>query len=345
MGMTIRTTWSKGQWIPLLILGVMLLTVPATAVADEEPDEEVGVEKLRTANDAFDDGDFETAYEYYVEAYDILEVPLIKYRMGQTADILGMAPEAVAHYEAYREIGEDEEFLERIDDALPSLRRNLPATVELVTEPDEVVITIDGEEIGTTPETFEYPAGDVEIALERDGYESATLEESLAAGETHQLEATLDASDGPAPMADVDDPGPQPDVDPDDGPSLGLWGWTSTGLGASILALGGVMSFFQADTTAQVNEFDRRQQAQQTDSQQDWDELRERQQGLRDDAQNYYQAATGAYIAGGILTATGLGILAYDAFSGDEAPAEGEGLSFDVGFGPSGGFIGIDGRF
>lgn len=351
---------SKGLIVAVVAM-LGLFVAPAVATADEAPaDEDEGLVNLRTANDAFDDEEFDEAYEYYVKAYEILEIPEIKYRMGQTAEKTDRVEMAVDHYEAYREIGEDEEFLGRIDESLPKLRDRLPASLEVVTDPDGARVVVDDgetrEEVGQAPVVVERPPGDVEIRLELEDYDSKTVDRQLEPGGDVLVEATLEpVDDEPVAEAETDD---EPDAEPDeeldeelaepmaaqpevDDSSLGVWGWTSTGLGASILALGGVMSIFQYQTTQEVNEFERETSG----SPADWQQQRQDQDRLRDDAESYHQAATGAYIAGGLLTTAGLSVLMYDAFSSDDQESSEPGVRLRGGVQSEGGFIGIDGRF
>lgn len=349
--------FSKGM-IAALIAVLGLCVVPATVAADEAPDdEEQGLINLRTANDAFDEEDFDEAYQYYVKAYEILEIPEIKYRMGQTAQKTDRVERAVQYYEEYREEGEDEEFLSRIEEELPILRAQLPATLEVVTDPEGARVVVadlqdeTDEEFGQSPAVVEHAPGDIEVRLELEDYETETFEKHLEPGADELLEATLAPVDDEEPVAEEDDEEPvaeepeavamDPDVDDDAG--ISVWGWTSTGLGASILALGGVMSIFQYQTTQEVNEFERR--GDEGEMPGDWEQRRADQEALRNDAESYHQAATGAYIAGGVLTAAGLGVLAFDAFSGDDDEAAEAGLRLQTGIQSDGGFIGIDGRF
>ena len=344
---------SVSTTIAIAVSAMMLLSVvavPSMAAADEEGTEEEGLQFLRTANDAFDDQDFDRAYEYYTQAYEILEVPQIKYRMGQTADEIGEVERAVEHYEAYREIGDDEEFLGRIDEALPELREQLMATVEIITEPEGAVVSIrdaDGQdqELGASPQTYRGEAGDVAIEVELEGYRDFATEETVEAGETRELDVELEPESVGDDEPQTVDMAPPSDVDERDS-SYTTWGWTSTAIGTSILAVGGVMSYFQADTTRQVNDFDRSEVlAGAGGDPEAWDAARSEQRSLRNDALNYHRTAIGAYIAGGLLTATGLGLLGYDAFFGDD-DTDDEGLvEVRGGVDSDGGFIGVGGRF
>lgn len=306
----------------------------------EEYDREDGLRFLRDGTDAFEEENFEAAYENYTKAFEVLAEPIVMYRMGETAEKLGDIRSAVEHYEHYQAIGDDEEFLDDIEASLPELRSRVPALVEITTDPAGATVTVYepgeqvGTEVGTTPVTAEPKPGEIDIELTLEGYETERVELALESGDEQVVDRQLTASTDPAVAEPIDAPDAEPEGE------LGLWGWTSTGLGAAIVAFGGVMSFFQHDTTQQVNEFDR---AAHSDADADQrDQLRTDQERLRGDAESYYRAAMGSYIAGGLLTAAGLGMLMYDGFgSGDD---DGEiSLRWSAGFG--GGIVGIEGRY
>lgn len=325
-----------------LMVAVGLLMSPAMAFGEEEPTEADGLEKLRTANDAFDDEDFDTAYEYYVKAHEILGESMIKYRMGQTAEKTDRVERAIKHYEAYREVGDDEEFLGRIDDALPELRERAVVTVELTTDPEGAMVTIiddeTEEELGESPQTVERVPGAFEVKFELEDYATKRVEKEAGAGDELAVEVELAEADAEE-IAELED---LQDVDVDDGPAFGVWGFSSAGVGVGLLALGGVMTFFQMDATNEVNELDRG--THEAASPDEWQQVRQQQQDLRDDANNYHRIAMSAYVAGGVLTAAGLGLVVFDMVGGgDEQPAAQVGVNGGVG--PGGGMVTIDGRF
>lgn len=367
--------WRSIKWMATIVACAMMASVvaPSVAVADQAD----GLEALRDANDAFDEENFEEAYDNYEKAYEILGVEMIKYRLGQTAEQLGWAERAIDHYEVYREIGDDEEFLSRIDDALPELREQIQVTVEVISEPEGATVSVE-EPAGEyddvqTPAQWTMEPGQLAMTLRLEGYEDKSLEEVLEAGEEFVWEATLtekeqEADEEPEPVAEIEVPDDEveevkeeveeikeekpaemadfEDVEDLDEPdsSLRLWGWTSTGVGISLLAFGGVMSVFQSRTTDEVNELDRASAGAQTESFEERQELRHEQQALRDDAQTYYRLSTGAYITGGVLTAAGAGLLLHSALGSTKEGTD-EGLSIQGGISSEGGVVGIGGRF
>lgn len=364
---------AKGVMVCIVAV-LAMVCVPTVAMAEEEPadeeetageaEEELDEEEirrqaarfLRIANDAFDDENYERAYDHYVKAYDLLQEPMMMYRMGQTAQKIGEITEAVEHYQTYRDIGDDEEYLTRIEDELPDLLEKLPVTIEVTSEPEgaQIVAVDTDEEIGQTPQTVEVEPGDVHLALRLQGYEGAELQQEFSAGDDHHWEAVLERDETEMEMVEAEEeledelepmemhPSVKEPVEVEevDDSSLAMWGWTSAGLGVSMLALGGVMTYFQIDTTDEVNEFDR--------GAVEWEERQQRRselESLRDDARTYHRLAMVSFISGGVLAATGAGILVYDAMGSDDSPGD-TGMSLQAGVGPDGSVIGgLRGRF
>ncbi len=335
----------KGQlamWVVIVLMGLMV----STPLMAEEDQREEGLQALRSANDAFDEEDFEQAYESYSKAFEILGIAQIKYRMGQSAHLRGEARKAVEHYEAYLEIGDDEEFVGRIEEALPELRAQLVTEVEVVTVPEgaEVVGRDGGEEVarGVAPTTWELEIAEVELEANLEGYDSA--QETLALDGESQVRWEVELSEA-APEDDErvsDEPVMAHPAEVEDSSTRVMMGWTSTGVGVSILALGGVMSLLQSSATDDVNDFDRAAASANTQTYAERQVLRNEQEALRQDADNYHRAAMSAYVAGGVLTAAGLGILMSDWLSSDDEERD---LSIDAGVSSEGGFFGVRGHF
>lgn len=365
--------WSMTAKSVPLYLGLMvaLVVAPMSVMAEEQAEEvdeaqedeaqedeasddydtrRAALLKIRAGNDAFDDEEYQEAYDNYASAYELLQEPLVMYRMGQSAELLGEASAAVDHYLEYREIGgDDEEFLARIDAALPDLKEQLRATVEITSEPEGAAIIVIGPEdaqeteVGVTPDTIRVDPGTVQISLRLDGYEEATLHEELDRKQEHSWDATLSEVQEQEEVAEVQELPAAEDSGEVSDSNMSMWGWTSVGLGVSMLALGGTMTMFQRDATEQVNDFDRGAAGAAAQSQEERDTLRAEQEALRSDAETYHRVAMGSYIAGGLLTAAGASLLLIDFMGSDDGNSGG--LSMDAGVGPDGGFVGIGGQF
>lgn len=309
-----------------LVVGALALSSPAMAQGMSM------LETIRAANDAFESEDYQTAYDLYSEAYQELPEPTILYRMGQAAENLGMYREAIDHYTTYLDEGQDIEFIGRIAEVVPMLREKVPAILDVSSEPaGATIVAVDAEggeqELGVTPAQVDVGPGEVTVVLRAEGYEEAIWQESAEAEGSYTWAPVL-VEAPPALVAQEDVSG----VDGEGG-SLKTWGWTTTGLGVAALATGGVFTLLQNGATESVNSYDKQAAG----------ASRAELEGLKSDATGYFQTARAAYIAGGVLTAAGVGMLIYNASQGEDAPEEG--LSFEGGVGPDGGFVGLRGRF
>lgn len=306
-----------------LLVGALALGSPAMAQGMSM------LETIRAANDAFESEDYQSAYDLYSEAYKELPEPTILYRMGQAAENLGMYRVAIEHYTTYLDEGQDIEFIGRIAEVVPMLREMVPAILDVSSEPaGATIVAVDAEgaevELGTTPAQVDVGPGDVTVVLRAEGYEEAIWQQEVEAEGSYSWAPELVAA---LPALVVED------VSQGEGGNFATWGWTTAGLGVAALATGGVFSFLQSTTTEEVNSYDKRASG----------ASRDELEGLKSDATGYFQTARAAYIAGGVLTAAGVGMLIYNASQGEEA--QDDALSFEGGVGPQGGFVGLRGRF
>lgn len=328
--MSRETLGKESPWRAVLMVLLaftlgLATVVPSTALAEEQPMSQLeALQLIRGANDAFEERRFEEAYEKYQRAYEVLPEPSIRYRMGQTAQELGLFREAIAHYEAYRTEGEDQERLELIERVLPELRAQLPGVLVISSSPSGATVTYrHGEEelaLGVTPGEFEVPAGEGMLRLSLEGHESKRQNVGIEAGEREEVSLELARTRTSEPL------------DEQSGANVfGITGWTALGLGAAGLAAGGFFSLQQATATQLVNEYDKREES----------ASREELEELRDDAMGHFRMARVAYISGGVLAAIGAGLLVYDRTrAGDDRQ-----LSLDGGVSPDGGYVVLRGRF
>lgn len=319
-----NTLWRAMLGLCLLV-GALALGSPAMAQGMSM------LETIRAANDAFESEDYQSAYDLYSEAYEQLPEPTILYRMGQAAENLGMYRVAIEHYTTYLDEGQDIEFIGRIAEVVPMLREKVPAILDVSSEPPgATIVAVDAEgaesELGVTPAQVDVGPGPVTVVVRADGYEEAIWQEEVDAEGSYSWAPELVAA--PPALVVNEDPSRG------EGGSLATWGWTTAGLGVAALATGGVFSLLQNSSTEEVNSYDKRADG----------ASRDELDGLKDDATGYFQTARAAYIAGGVLTAAGVGMLIYNASQGEDAQ-EDDALSFEGGVGPQGGFVGLRGRF
>lgn len=329
---------------PSLVMVVVLVLFGMTSVAaaqgaDREEAARV-LELVRTANDAFENEQFQKAYENYMQARVVFPNEAIHYRLGQTAERLNMPFEAVEHYEDYLGLNPSGDAADRIKERLPALKASLPGRLEIDSKPQGAEVfaaTSSGpERLGRTPLTVDRAAGEVTLEVSFPEHKAQRKTLSVEAGMRQKLlveleevqpgedessvteikERAPDVVEAVRTPTPVSSQGLKEVATETEGGSLSTIGWSTVGLGAAVLATGGVFSYLQYDATAKVNDYDKRALSAQPR------EL----QGLKDDAISHHRTALISYIAGGVITAGGIGLLVYDGMSkSSRAQAQREG--------------------
>lgn len=313
------------------LLTVIMVTslVPSMVMAqEEEPMSQIdALQLIRTANDAFEAGNFEEAYGMYQRAYEILPEPTIRYRMGQTAKELGLNREAVEHFEAYEQEGDDPERLAYINETVPTLRAGIPGVVAVETTPEggQVLMRVEGEEVelGRAPGEFEVPAGEHTLIVRLQGYQEERWSGVIEPDGREGWEVRLSEVLPEAQVMEESEAGVSP---------VQIAGWSSLGVGIVGLAVGGYFSMQQSSATQLVNEYDKRDES----------ASRGELESLKEEATGYYQTARIAYISGGVLTAVGAGLAIFDRLGDD---GQEQVVRLDAGFSRQGGYVGLRGRF
>ncbi|MFU8805582.1 MAG: PEGA domain-containing protein, partial [Bradymonadaceae bacterium] len=254
----------------------------------------------------------------------------IYYRLGQTAERLNKPFEAVDHYEEFLALESTGETAQRVKARMPELRANLPARLELDSVPQGAEVhaaTATGpERLGKTPLVVDRAVGELTIELTFPEHHPHRKTIELEAGTRIQTTIELqeikpgeaekvvteardrapgiaDAAREPSAVTGSDVVAAAPE--PGERSDLSAWGWTATGLGVAVLATGGVFSYLQHSATEQANSYNK-QKVNARPS-----EL----EGLKDDANSHYRTAMISYIAGGVITAGGIGLLVYSSMS------------------------------
>ena len=305
-----------------LVFALMMTFVFASSAVADQPSTAEALQYIRAGNDAFDAGEYEEAYENYMAAHDILPEQAIRYRLGQSAMNLGWARLAVYHFERFLEESEDAERLARVEEWLPELRENMPGILTVTAEPEGalvVLVTEEGEtNLGRAPGEFEVGPGTVRLRARMPGFEAAGWERDVTPDERMEWNPRLAPSE---PVA-VEPPAERS--------ALAMAGYASAGVGVAALAAGGVFTVLQMQATNQVNTYDK---------QGDGASPAELQE-LKDSAMGYYRLGTASFIAGGVLTAAGVGLIVFDRMQGDQ-----DRLTLRMGVHGDGGFVTLGGRF
>jgi tetratricopeptide (TPR) repeat protein len=309
------------------------------AFAQEEgPSEETAARVLRmvkNANDEFDRGEYGDALEIYQEAYDLYPDPVLLYRIGLAAEKNGEPRRAFESYRAFVEASDaDDPTAKRVADKLPDLRAKLAPMVTVQSTPsgaDVFVGEIGEEPVARTPAELELAEGEQTVVIRLEGFRVARRELSLENGQYETVEVELEE------LRQLADEPEKPVQADSEGPGLATWGWIATGTGVALLGTGAVFSGLTASKTSDVNDYDKRAPGASRDELED----------LKSQAESFYDTSIATYVAGGVLTSVGAVLLAIDYLSSSEsdAPADEAALQIQLSPTPSGGWVGLSGRF
>ncbi len=197
----------------------------ATAPAPKEPT----AEEREQARVAFESGSklfaeekYEEALASFKKAYELIPSPHAEYWIALSMDkadpetkdakALAGAYETFLTNPGAAHVGDEE--VAAAQTRLGELRKGLPATVTIVTEPEGASVAINGEaKEGKTPLTVELPAGAYQVGLTLDGYDPATVEISAEGGialeQQVKLAETVVAPPPPAEPAIETQPEPE----------------------------------------------------------------------------------------------------------------------------------------
>ena len=151
--------------------------------------------KLSQAQRAFERERYDEAIEALKGAYAIYPHPRIFYKLGQAHEAAAEPRLALEAYRTYLESdesgGDDEAALASI--ARLEERLNRPGILTVTTTPDQASVYLDrgAEPIGETPIYHELSPGRHTLRIEREGYQTRTLEVNAEAGQAVNVESEL----------------------------------------------------------------------------------------------------------------------------------------------------------
>lgn len=306
--------------------------VSAQAKMTPEVQQQV-VALLREGKAAFDKGDHAGALKAFEAAYKLYPAPPLLYRMGEASEKLGKVRQAVGYYEAFVKAAPEDDVARKVALELPKLKAKVPAIVRITTDPSNANVYIDSvasKPIGSTPFEQEFAPGKRLLIVKLDGYEPYTKEFTFEGSE----EETLNVRLVPLPV------GQRPVTTPVAGGGSGkkILGWTTTGVGVAGLAAGGVFTLLKSQKTDEVNSYNKRAPGATAAGLDD----------LKDQANAHHQRSVIAFIAGGAVTAAGVGLLVW-AYSSEaprgEKQTEVSGVQLNVSAAPGAAFLGLSGSF
>lgn len=323
------------------VLAATALSFGAVPVAaQEKPDAETAKKMLghiREAKALEKKSDWEGALAEYEKAYELSPQPALLYRMGKAAEEAGKLREAIDYYERFVEALPEENAARKVALELPKLKAKLPPELTITTTPPGANIyvgSLAGAPIGSTPYEGQFEAGKVTLLLKLDGYETHREELELEGADIKELNVTLT----PLPTPEVSD-------GEEDGGGFPITtvGIVTTGIGVALLGTGGVFTVLKNGKVDEVNNYDKR--ADGVTPTQGRAEIED----LKGQAEQYYQTSLVTYIAGGVVTATGVALLSYGLLSAGDEEAEEASRErrprFDFGVGRGGAWLGVRGSF
>jgi tetratricopeptide (TPR) repeat protein len=216
------TAWLRSFSLLALVAAALLFAAPAAAQDD-------AATLFKEGKALYGDGKYQEAYEAYNKAWALQQGFDIAGNLGNVEIELGKYRDAVIHLRyviANLPPSYDPERREKVLSRTKELLNGALTHVALVTlaiEPDGATVSVDGEDVGTTPLTSELvlAEGKHSLVAKLDGYEP--LEHALdAKGGTKEtlrmsLKASADAGDGDG---DGEEPAPGGEDSADDGPSI-----------------------------------------------------------------------------------------------------------------------------
>lgn len=314
--------------VSALCLSLAFSTLPSVVHAQDKPDPREILKLLTSAKEKEKAEDWDGALKDYRAAFKLYPDNSLLYRMGVVSENKGDLFAAVMYYERFIDAVPDDETAKDTEARLAELKANLPARITVETTPagaEVYVGSVESKSLGTTPLTVDVSPGDISLFVQKEGYDTELRNVKLRRGEERSLEFEMVEELEETPVTDSQ-------VTPDsDGVPLATWGWIATGVGVATLATGGVFTFLSQSTTDDVNKYDKRATGASPT------ELQE----LKDDANSQYDTSIILYVAGGVITATGVTLVVIDSMSSGGESA------LNLNFAPTrgGAAVGLSGQF
>jgi hypothetical protein len=334
-----------------LLFGAAAPVVAQDDARDAETTKKV-LELIREGNKQYDDEKYQAAYDSYTEAYDLYPDPAILVRLGKTAEKLGKKREAANYYGKYIKANPRDPTSQKLEARLPELKKGLKPLVKVTSTPEGATVYFgevsETNKVGQTPVEAEPEPGKVKVIVTKEGYENETRNLDVSEGSTTEVPVELEeapeaqsSSDGEEepdegaglveePDADQDDPAEPRQTDTTD---LGVWGWGTTGVGVALIGTGAAFAIMSQSRESDVNNYDKRAPG----------ATRSELDDLKAESESYYNTSVGLFVAGGVVTATGVGILTYHFLTAEKGQKSA--VRFNGGVTTDGGWVGLSGRF
>lgn len=181
------------------VIAFTLLLRAGAANAQQSPAPNVSVRRAtRTADEAFEQRDYEGALELYQAAFRNAPTPALRLRLADCYEALGRPREAVYHLERFLEEDQDgtRDEVDAVIRHAAQLRQAIATLRVRVTPSDafDLLVTVDGLTIspnGVAP----VGAGMHTVEVAADGYRSARVSVTVSAGGTLDVPISLQRND------------------------------------------------------------------------------------------------------------------------------------------------------
>lgn len=170
-------------------------TNTASSTTKDDPKLNEARERIRTAQNLYEQGNFDAALVEFLRARLLIENHparhLVDYNIGRCYEKLFRYDQAMEFYQRYLDnAGADANDAEEVRAKIESLM-NLLGTLEISADVDAYALWIDGHHVGDNISTALVPGGSHVVEVRADGYMTKQLEVMLPARETRKLEFHL----------------------------------------------------------------------------------------------------------------------------------------------------------
>ncbi len=286
-------------------------TPPATSGVKEEQEAEAQAAMERGIA-AFQAGDAETALEEYRRAMDLAPEANLPYRYaGEAFESLSRMPEAVESFETYLKKNPYVRDAASVQARIRRLRaRYIDAALSVTCQPEGADVYLDdgADKVGITPVVnLPVHAGEHHVVVRREGYKPIDARLRFVAGASLELPCVLQSATS-APTAPA--PPPPAHAEPEQ-PSHArrTWGYVALGAGATLLVGSAIVDATWLNST--IEDFHA------AAASGDGTAL-----GLERRAHALQTTLVVTYVTGGVLAATGVGLVLWDLKSEDTTRAK-----------------------
>lgn len=182
------------------------------AKSAETGDVKKAKELFQRAQKLYKQARYAEAIEKFEEAYAVRPHPVIYFNIGKCYEQLNETPKALRAFRDYLRLMPDAKDRDTVSDAIANLERRLKEKgvqqLMVFADPPSAHIEVDGTDLGTSPASVELQAGNHQLAVRADGYETVTRSFVMSITRATEMtinlrEASKDVPPPPPPVVDV----------------------------------------------------------------------------------------------------------------------------------------------